>query len=422
MKKALTLLLALLLTAVVAVAFVACGEKNEGSGEVTYVSKYKSEDGFVDITADMVSWEGINSIPIKTANMDITEARKLCVDFFRYAKTALWIPDDTYEYYQGNSIEGGTPFGGLPYVGYATGTVYRLMDYIDEETGVVNMKTAGRLPVVFGNQCANGAYVGFARVINSAKYGITANMVLANGFLRLGDYTYADTLLKYDDAYRTTTIIEENGEDVMYEAYALLKAGDGLVYYTSAGHVIMCASDAVVVRTADGKIDPAQSFITITDQTGSIIPGTSPSGIAYNYEANVDQKTTFMQLLKGSYLPFTFAEWLGTDPIEETEVSFSHTGETITLDQLFSSKVTSNYNIFDSYAQIFDKKGNEVVKIAIRTLNADVREMKFVQFGDTFEIWGDLDALDPKKDYTVKVYTQLGTGERPVLWEGKLEK
>ena len=106
MKKALTLLLALLLTAVVAVTFVACGEKEDaGNGEVTYVSKYKSDAGFMDITADMVSWEGINSIPIKTANMDITEARKLCVDFFRYAKTALWIPDDTYEYYQGNSTD-----------------------------------------------------------------------------------------------------------------------------------------------------------------------------------------------------------------------------------------------------------------------------------------------------------------------------
>jgi hypothetical protein len=36
-------------------------------------------------------------------------------------------------------------------------------------------------------------------------------------------------------------------------------------------------------------------------------------------------------------------------------------------------------------------------------------------------IWGDLEKLDPANyDYTVKIYAQLGTGERPTLWEGKL--
>ena len=40
--------------------------------------------------------------------------------------------------------------------------------------------------------------------------------------------------------------------------------------------------------------------------------------------------------------------------------------------------------------------------------------------GEQVYIWGNLDKLDPAKSYTVKVYAQLGTGERPTLWEGKL--
>ena len=35
-------------------------------------------------------------------------------------------------------------------------------------------------------------------------------------------------------------------------------------------------------------------------------------------------------------------------------------------------------------------------------------------------VWGDPDDLTAGGDYTVKVYCQLGTGERPTLWEGKL--
>ena len=426
MKKRVVLLLAVLML----LSLCACGGEAEGdSGEITRVSAYKSEGEYTDLGADKLSWEGINSVPIKTAGMDITEARQICVDFFRYAKTALWIPDEDYDIW-GNaqlnqpeppdrSLTGGVTYGSLPYISWARGTIYRLMDYIDEETGVVDVSRAGAVPMNFGNQCANGAYVGFARVINSADYGVTGNMVAKDGFLRLGDYYYQDYLTGYSLEYGTPHIINENGNEVMMESYAKLKAGDGIVYWTTAGHVVMIATDAVVERTADGKIDPAKSYVTIIDQATKFLSATSPSGIPYEYEENVDAKWTFQKLLSGKYLPFTFAEWLGTDPIEETEISFSHTGETISKDELFKAKVTCNYNIFDLYAIFTDSKGNEVCKLAARPLKANVREMQFSKAGEAFEMWGDYEDLDPKKDYKVQIVAQLGTGERPTLWEGK---
>lgn len=432
MKKILLSLLSLLLVATTALSLVACGgEGDKASGEVTYVSKYESGDGFVTVN-DPVSWEDINAMPMKKAGMDITEARQVCVDFLRYAKTACWIPNDFYPIWSDatlhddgstpdRSMEGGIIYGGLPYISWATGSVYRLMDYIDEETGVVDMERAGRVPMAFGNQCANGAYVGFARVINSADYGITEDMVINKGFLRLGDYFYQDSLTSYSDTYGTDEICAENGDQVMYEAYALLKAGDGIVYYTTAGHVVMIATDAVVVRDANGKIDPNQSYVTVLDQTPQWTTATNAAGDQYTYQQNVDAKWNFQKLRNGSYLPFTFAEWQGTDPIEETEVSISHTGDTITIDQLYKLKVTSNYYIMDLYAQVFDSNGSEVFKLASRPIkDAGVKEFRFYKNGDNMDSWGSLDELDSKKEYTVKIYMQLGTGERPTLWEGKL--
>jgi hypothetical protein len=35
-------------------------------------------------------------------------------------------------------------------------------------------------------------------------------------------------------------------------------------------------------------------------------------------------------LFSSAYIPYTFGDLIGTDPIEETEVTFSHSGETIT--------------------------------------------------------------------------------------------
>ena len=85
-----------------------------------------------------------------------------------------------------------------------------------------------------------------------------------------------------------------------------------------------------------------------------------------------------------------------------------------------NAKITTNYYLFDIYAQIFTANGSEICKIAVRSEAANTRELAFSEDAFAAEIWGDYKELDPKTQYTVKVYAQLGTGERPVLWEGKL--
>lgn len=435
MKKTLLCILSILLVAVMALSLAACGEKEE---EITKKPEGPTEDvsiwhaeGFEKSTLkNQISWEGINSIPIKTAGMDITEARQLCVDFFRYAKTCTWIPDTYYGIWADaviheneepkRDMDAGVVYGGLPYISWATGSPYRLMDYIDQETGVVNMANAGDKPILFGNQCANGAYVGFARVINSADYGITAQMLQYNGFLTLGDYTYPKELQRWSKTYGTPNVLNENSREVMMESYALLKAGDPIVYWTTAGHVVMIATDAVVVRDDNGKIDPINSFVTIIDQSTQFVPYQHENGDFCQVAETVDAKWNFQQLYSGKYLPMTFAEWTGEDPIEETEVTYSHTGDTITIDQLFGSKITTNYYLFDIYAHIYNSAGIEVCKIAMRYEDANTRELAFVKDAFALEVWGSYENLDPEEDYTVKVVAQIGTGERPTVWEGKL--
>jgi len=417
MKKVFIVLLALLLATSTMLALVGC--EKEPEGPATSVADYKAKGEWQTIN-DPVTWEKINAFPIVNDDMTIEEGRSLVVDFFRFAKTALWIPSETYEYVPGLSIEGGTVFGGLPYVTQASGSIYRLMDYMDPETNVVNMEKAGVHPILFCNVCSSGAYVGFGRVINSATYGVTMNMVKARGFLPVGGYTY-DDITRLGDPYTTKHILEDNGVEKIFECYALLKKGDGLVNFVTAGHVMMVSSEeAHVEYGADGKIDPGKSYITVIDQTGTIGQASNDAGDTYNYEQNVDGKMTFLYLSQKNYLPFTFAEWEGTDPIEKSETTYTHTGDTITLDQLYDSTVTSNYGICDVYASVYDKNGNEVYKVARRAGQCGRKELAFIENGVEFESWGNVEDLNPKKDYTVKVYAQLYTGERPVLWEGKL--
>jgi len=430
MKK----LLCLILAALLLFGLAACGGQNteqtqQPPKETSSVSQYKSGDGYTELT-EPLSWEEINKFPIKSADMSIDELRQLCVDFFRYSKIAQWIPNDNWDFFhrsnnQGeDTLYGGMVYGGLPYIGLASSAIYRLLDYMDQETGVVNIKDAGEYPKMFGNQCAQGAYVGWSRVINSPNYEGTPGMTKYRGFYLVGDYTYKniEKMEKWSADYGTDEVVrDEIDEFDLYEYYALMQHGDGIVYYTTAGHVVMIATDPVVVRTADGKIDPEESYATVIDQTPTWKEATNESGQRYEYQANVDAKWTFKYMRQHNYLPITFAEFLGLDPIEETEIRFAHQGDSITMEQLTSTDITCNYHIYDAYAAVYDSYGNEVLKLVNHSnyaSNYDARFSTTPAIND--EIFGNVASLKAGGDYTVKIYAQLGTGERPTLWEGKL--
>ena len=430
MKKFLILLLSVLLLVVCLLA--ACGGETAAPTETTEpkettsVSAYKSTGTYPKLQGQL-TWEGINAFPIKSSNMTADELRTLCVDFFRYSKTALWIADDDYTIYnsageEARTVDKGKVYGGLPYVGVASGNVYRTLDYMDQETGVVNVKALGENPELFGNQCSIAAWWGWARVVNSAEFEWTYDAVRSRGFVPLGPHYYDPGLSRFSTKYGTDECCKENGMDTMMESYAELKKGDGIMYMTTAGHIVMIASDAVVVRDAEGKIDPAQSYVTVLDQTTMWKTGTNEFGEEYTYEANVDAKWTFMTLYKGSYLPYTYKEFTGEDPVEDTEISFSHTGATITTDELFASHVKCNYGLVDIFALVHDAHGNEVLKVSSCAHKANMKTLKFVsqKSEKTLFQWGAWTDLSEDKEYTVTIVAQVGTGERLTLWEGKL--
>ena len=439
MKKTLLAFLALLLVAVMAVSFAAC-EKKEEIAKKDPVSLYKAEGFEKSTLKNQVSWEGINQFKPTTEIAElyktdkdaaIAEGRKVVVDFFCYAKTVTWIPADNWDFTHHDDgtgpdqMIGGQIYGGLPYVGHGSSAIYRLMDFIDEETGVVNICAVGgkefETQKMFGNQCANGAYQGYSRCINSAQYSGTPSMTLAKGFIPVGDYKYPEFTTKWTVGYNTKAVCAENGDQVIYESYAKMQPGDGIVNFTTAGHVIMIAGEPNVVRNADGTIDPNKSTVMVVDQAVKFVPYQHPDGgDMCQIAQNAAHESKFVSLFGGGYIPFTYKEWLGEDPIEVPETKFNYTGDSIELSKLFNTKVTSNYHLYDIYVSIYDTAGNEVAKVAVHNKGASNYELKFMRAGEQVSVWGNLDKLDPAKSYTAKVYAQLGTGERPTLWEGKL--
>ncbi|MBQ8797272.1 MAG: hypothetical protein IJZ56_03660 [Oscillospiraceae bacterium] len=407
-----------------------------------------------------LTWDAINSYPIKTSDMTVDEMRQLCLDFVVFGKSYLWTPDTSVSYIRNKNgtadeMKQGTVYGGVPYVGYATGNCYRMMDYINPDTGLVDMHKA--LPALgtkdqlamsdmryFGSQCSINVYWGWGRVMNSANYLWSHSIVPSRDFVILGEVQIPEDTANssWSTTYGTDECVAENGEQVLFAGYAQLKKADGVVYYTNGGHVMMVYSEPVVVYNGDGTINGEESYLTIVDQHQKWEEVTNDSGDTYLRKENVDQKMTFQELFDSSYIPFTFKEFLGTDPIEVTEVSLAQgsttlvsgtvseadrsfvattTTDTLTWSQLFSSKITSNYGISDAYIVVRDNYGNEMYRHAVRTGTAGNKSLTLKEEGDMVTTW-ETRALTVGKTYNAYIEVQLATGERPVIWEGTITR
>ncbi|MBQ3075083.1 MAG: hypothetical protein IJC26_03355 [Clostridia bacterium] len=371
---------------------------------------------------DLLTRAKIDEFPIADDNMTLEEKRQLCIDFFRFTKLFAWTPSENYSYVIESSgrkvtLQKGKVYGSLPYVTIGSGNVYRILDYYDEETGVIDVEKAGADPILFGNQCSIGAFWGWSRVCNKANYTWTQAMTKANGFIPVGPYTYDDSVDDFAKGVSTMDICAANGKETMFESYAALKPADGLVQYISAGHVIMC-SEVNVVRDASGKIDEEKSYIRYIDQTSGWKDDTQTNGDPFRRQGNVDAKLTFAKLFSYSYLPWTLPELVGLDPVEKSETTFSFTeSDTISIEQLKSANVTSNYAISDAYVRILDAEGKEVDYKVVRARKASVKELSLEKaiFPTTMGKY----ATD---DFSIRIEVQISTGERVTVFEGKLTK
>ena len=418
MKKFLIFVFVVLLAVT---CLIACGKK-----QTTDVSAYKSEGEFKEVK-HMLTQEGIDALPMKHKDMTVAEMRDVVVQFYLYSKQIVWVAGNTLKYTvsesHGNTqLNPGLAYQGFHYESKGTGNIYRILDFMDPQTGVVDVAKLGENDYVSGNQCSSSTFWAWARVMNSSRdYLYTRYMNRTRNFIPIGDYTYDFTIEEWLDTYGTREVVNDNGDQKMFECYALTQPGDGFVYCNGGiGHTIIVTGQTVVVRNEDGTINGEESYIIYSDQNQTTKAETNEEGDQFIAFGKYNNKRTFQKLFDTFYIPFTFKEFIGEDPVEDTDVSCSHTGTTITKEQLFSTKITANYAISDSYAAVYNENGVEVYKVAVHALFPSIYEMTITADNANKDttVWGTWDNV--KSGYTVKIFTQLGTGERPTLWEGKL--
>ncbi|MBR2635044.1 MAG: hypothetical protein IKD31_05645 [Clostridia bacterium] len=384
-------------------------EGNASPTEETEEIKVRPQIDFV-IPEDKNLAIQLEQIPIAREGMSEAELRSIVLKFFKLQLTFAYTPDfgeemDSYSYYisalnklygyDGCKItfEEGKAYGGVPYMQATCGTAYRWLAFYDRETGFMdwepiinsrrlNWSNSGGTTYpdagsyIFGNSCSSSCFWAFARVSNELNSCWTAGWSPNNGFVKVGDFELNESGT-IGDSSKTLTAM--NGKQKMYNAYALIKGGDGLVH---TGHAVMAIEDAHVVYQSNGLIDGENSYIIYAEQqahfrTASPLDGGvelySPlngDGATFRiqgfYPGTVmngqvkEMKWTFNTLYEKGYFPFTIPEYSGAAPIEPATATIGHDSDKIRLSGLRMKTLSSNYYVSDVHFSVKDANGKEV--------------------------------------------------------------
>lgn len=364
---------------------------------------------------DKLSWDRINALPKATETMSEDELRKVVLEYFELAQTFAWTPDKAYQYIittndKAVTLPSKQIYGGMPYVTNGLGNVYRWMDFYDPETGIMYLSKTSS-PKQIGNQCSYGTFWAWSRVSNSLKYYYTSSMTKVNGCIPIGPYKYDFTKVKFSKTDTTTDVCNANGKQIMFQSYAQLKPADGLVYYTTAGHVIMCTSAPVIAKNSDGTINGEESYITIMDQGMSWREMEQSDGTKYRVQGGIHKKVSFESLFKTSYIPFTIEEFLGTNPVETPEAKLdTEIGESVKAADLKDTTLLTNYTISHCIATVVDDAGKEVYRY---TSYADLgKEMvASYEYDMSKVIFPASLSTHANKGYTLSVKVWMGSGD-----------
>lgn len=369
-------------------------------------------------------WEDIDAIPVATDAMTEEQLRQIVLDFFRLQLTFQWTPAEDFDYTivcydEGREMKTGTVYAGLPYQGgTGNGNLYIAMEYYDPKTGMLDN---GEMPwqeltKYLGNQCFSSPSWAWARVVNSNKTFYATESTHANGYLRVGDYEYKTTKWNEITGF-TRDVCKENGEQRMFEAYALVKPADGLNRRCEASHTRMVSDYPVVVRNEDGTINGEESYVLYMDQASAWKEYTADDGTTVQLQGNIHKKTTFAMLFKQYYIPFTFGELIGTEPVEAAEVTLE-LPERATAADLATGVIETNYPISYVKVTVTDSKGKETYRVTEPTLATDIREMFLGRLLDL----GELKTLSQQGEQKLTIQVRVSTGQLLTAYEGTIAK
>ena len=316
------------------------------------------------------------------------------------------------------SVRAGRIYRGMIY-SYGNSSLDAFMGYTGEPEGIVYplsgldwLAVGGKSSLSrIGNDCS-GALVSAWNSTGAAVPAKATNLMCAdNGFLPVGEYVADPT--KNADTHLVTT--QQNGEQVMYRAYAQLQKADGVVRRKgSSGHARMVVK-AHTEYNDDGTINGDRSYIIALEQTSTLQRGekqvfdTRLQKMVYAIYG-VDVKYTYRKLYTDGYLPITCREFIDPTPIPEPQVTDSvttHSADTVLAGTLTATRCISHVTV-----TVADGTGNVVCQATAPAVRGKLTsfDMSLLASGQGVRGGVDVTTLKPGS-YRCTTVCRLLTGE-----------
>ena len=228
------------------------------------------------------------------------DLRGIVVDYMKRMASVEWTASTLIDYSSNSKslvYKPGQKYLGMVYNNNATG-LEKFLSILDENA--VSTETNTSWNESPGNSCATSIRHAYQQVSADVEYGYSFDMLPFyenTGIIAIGNIDWS----QYNGTNTLTTVFAVNDRDDLLEAYALMKPGDSLVrYIDTGGHAQMITKDPFIVRTKEGKIDPENSYLYISEQN-NLLNNTREYPSSWKW----DYPVSFATAQNGSYLPVT---------------------------------------------------------------------------------------------------------------------
>lgn len=300
---------------------------------------------------------------------DSMQLRLTAVKAMRDLLSVQWCTDHVITYKKNGPVSGkqflhepGYTYAGVLYSSASSG-LFQFLEYYDPASGLLTYEgTADELKLDLGSSCADALLWGWSTVCNSVKGGFyPVMMVPSNGYLPVGNYTIRENISSFNEM-PSYAIIDNTPTEVILDAYAQCLPADAIIS-TPKNHAMMVIEPAVVVRNADGSINPEESYLMIQDQRGgssnTSFYEVDDNGHTLYFSGRTSAKITFAKLYEDDYIPITAAEFVGEKPYDKATVTASDGVDSI--EALTKAQVESNYPLAVINLIVTDKDGNRTI-------------------------------------------------------------
>ena len=307
--------------------------------------------------------------------------RDVIVDYMRKQASLEWVCSKDFNISEqwkswGINLEfkKGQTYHGIPYAD--TEVTYR--QFTEQLVDGTFTADSSKWLEIYGVQCISSIRNAIQQFDGQVDFTGTIQMPSYTKFKgkMVGEYTVPSGV------NQTKLILEENGQDVMFEAYMQLQKGDIIATrddQNGLSHYRVLVEDPTIYKNGSGKVIPSRCSIKTIEQTNSFDKQRT-DGVKTTWF--VDHVYSFTTLYEQDYIPLTLESY--SKPRSEMEVPYILLDEAnkpeILAKKTFNGTIKSNFPIRYAEIDFLDKDGNSVKKETLMNLDDTLRSLSLRKY------------------------------------------